>query len=525
MPLSLPASRRIASVGALSGVLALGGALAAPASAASSSACRAAVEAAFPSSDPTVLADQPRVTVRPNGRRRVSSLAVTVRRGTVRVASGSRRAALTRGGNPIALRMTKRLRAGIYAVTTTATVRGCGGKVRTTSRLRLKAPSLPVRAAVRGSARQGRSTVVRMVLRPVAGARPRALRVRLKNARNRTIASTSVSGVLRAPADVALTAPGAVPSGAYRIEIAGRDGGAHRSVVQRIVLRAGAQGADSVTPSRQRAVVDWSNGAYQGREIVGFVLPGIGHGEIVCTPETQWVRVYPTDPRREVSMMNWAYRDWGGGTGKEIREGLHTRHTGPDFSERFARFLPPEKTSTGEFVGLISDRGPFDTVGSGPYAPPISLKVTWTWDFSQPGKERCYAAIDLVAQTDDGQGPAVGSAQVVWRGDAAAAGRDVSVAEIPGVGRLTVVCQAGVDGQRTAVLETGAGGNVITRESTWDGAVPQAVGPIVVRLPNNGQVQVDVDGGARLLISSRWKVNDPDPTQNSCAVAAQGVGP
>lgn len=480
--------------------------------------------ASFPTSDPTALADDPRIRARPASGRRVSSLTVTVRRGTKRVATGSRRAALTRGGNPVALRVTSRLRAGRYVVTTTAKVRGCG-TVRRSATLRLRTPSLPVRVALRGTSREDGRTVVRMLVRPVGGETARGVRIRLRDGDGRTVAQTTVSGALRAPVDVALRASGSLASGTYRVAISGRASGASRSTSQRVVLRSDAVVPPSVTPSRQRAVVDWSGGAHQGREIVGFVLPGIGHGELVCSPETQWIRVYPTDRRREVSMMNWAYRDWGGGTGKEIREGLHTRYTGPDFSERFAAFLPPEKQSTGEFVGLIADRGPFDSVGSGTYAPPISLDVRWTWDFSQPGREKCYAAIELVAQTDDGQGPAVGSAQVVWRGDAAAPGRDVSVAEIPGVGRLTVVCQAGVDGQRTAILETGAGGTVITRESTWDGAVPQAFGPLIVRLPNNGQVQVDVATGAKLLISSRWKVNDPDPTQNSCAVAAQGIAP
>lgn len=519
---SCPGLLRGAGIGVLAGLAGLGVATAPAAAAAASSSCRTAVKAAFPSSDPTALADDPRITLRPTGKRRVSSASVVVRRGKGRVASGSRRTALTAGGNPVDLQLRKRLRAGTYAVTVSATVGGCG-KVKRTLRLRLRTPSLPVRAAVRGSARDGDATIVRVVLRPVAGATTRGVQVRLKDGRNRTVASTTVAGALRAPVDVSLTTTSAVPDGDYRIEIAGRSAGAGRTVSQRVALRSSAEVANTVTPSRQRAVVDWSGGAYGGREIVGFVLPGVGHGEMVCSPTTQWIRVYPTDRRREVSMMNWTYRDWGGGTGKEIREGLHTRYTGPDFSERFANFLPAEKTSTGEFIGLIADRGPFDSVGVGPYAPPISLKVTWTWDFSQAGKERCYAAIDLVAQTDDGQGPAVGSAQVVWRGDAAAAGRDSSVADVPGVGRLNVVCQAGVDGQRTATLETGAGGTVITRESTWDGAVPQAVGPIVVRLPNNGQVQVDVAGGARMLISSRWKANDPDPAQNSCAVAAQVV--
>lgn len=519
---SLPALRRAAGAGILTALVGLGAA--APAAAATTSAtCRAAVAASFPSSDPTVLADDPHVTVRATGKRRVSSASVVVRRGKKRVADGSRRAALTTGGNPVDLRLRQRLRAGTYVVTVSAKVAGCRGAVKRTSRLRLRKPSLPVRAAVRGSVREGGRTVVRVVLRPVAGAVTRGVRVRLRDGRNRTIASTRISGALRTSADVALTAASAVPDGRYRIEIAGRSAGTSRSVTQRVVLRAAAEVANTVTPSRQRAVVDWSGGAYAGREIVGFVLPGVGHGELVCSPSTQWIRVYPTDRRREVSMMNWTYRDWGGGNGKEIREGLHTRWTGPDFSERFANFLPAEKQSTGEFIGLIADRGPFDTVGTGPFAPPISLNVRWTWDFSQAGREKCYAEVNLVAQTDDGRGPAVGSAQVVWRGDAAAAGRDVSVADVPGVGRLAVTCQAGVDGQRTAVLETGAGGKVITRESTWDGAVPQAVGPIVVRLPNNGQVQVDVDGGARLLISSRWKANDPDPAQNFCAVAAQAV--
>ncbi|MBF6620880.1 MAG: hypothetical protein ITG02_11705 [Patulibacter sp.] len=523
MPFSISASRRLAGAGALVAVAALGVAPVPSASAASSSVCRAAVKASFPSSDPTALADNPRVKLRPVGDRRVSSLSVTVRRGKTRVATGTRRSALTRGGNPVSLRVTKRLRAGTYTVTTKAKVRGCKGTVTSTSRPRLKKPSLPVRAAVRGTSRQGSSTMVRMVLRPVADARPRNIRVRLKDSRDRTVATTTVSGTLRSATDVALTATGAVPGGRYEIEISGRASGTSGSTTQRVVLRSDAEVPASATPSRQRAVVDWKDGDHRGREIVGFVLPGIGHGELVCTPETQWVRVYPIDPRREVSMMNWTYRDWGGGNGKEIREALHTRFTGPDFSERFANFLPPEKTSTGEFIGLISDRGPYDSVGTGPYAPPISLNVRWKWDFSKAGQESCYAAIDLVAQTDDGQGPAVGSAQVVWRGDAAAAGRDVAVADVPGVGRLAVVCQAGVDGQRTAILGTPAGGTVIKRESTSDGSVPQAVGPIVVQLPNNGQVQVDVDGGARVLISSRWKINDPDPAQNSCAVAAQVV--
>ena len=42
--------------------------------------------------------------------------------------------------------------------------------------------------------------------------------------------------------------------------------------------------------------------------------------------------------------------------------------------------------------------------------------------------------------------------------------------------------------------------------------------PYVVALPNNGLVELQTPGGVpgRLLLASRWKVNDPDPAQNSC---------
>lgn len=431
---------------------------------------------------------------------------------------------MTGGGNTVSLKLRRRLGRGAYVVTSTARVDGCPGRVQGSGRVRLGTPSLPVRAAVRGSAVEGDATVVRVLVRSVGGQRSRNVRLQLRGASGTVLASARVTGTLTRPVDVSLRASGRLTAGSYRLVVTGRASGTSTRSTQPLVLKGTEDASTGVTPKRQHAVINWSNGKPDGHDVVGFALPGIGHGEMVCTPDTQWVRVYPTDPQREVSMMNWTYRDWKEGSKKELREGLHTRNTGPDFSERFAAFLPAEKRSTGEFIGLISERGPFATVGTGPFAPPVSLRVAWAWDFSTAGSERCYAEIDLIAQTADAAGPAVGSAQVVWRGDAAAPGRDVSTTEVPGVGRLTVVCQAGVGGQRTAVLETGRGGTIITRQSTWDGSVPQAFGPLVVRLPNNGQVQVDVQGGAKILISSRWKVNDPDPAQNSCAVAAQVVG-
>jgi hypothetical protein len=224
-------------------------------------------------------------------------------------------------------------------------------------------------------------------------------------------------------------------------------------------------------------------------------------------------------------MLTWTYRSWDGNSQnaeKALREALHTQFTGRDFNEGFNKFQPAEKQSTGEFTAILSDRGPIGAPFSSSLAAPVGIHITWAWDFRDPNASRCHAQADVVAQTAGSTG--VGSAQVLWRGDAAAAGHDTAVADLPGVGRITLTCQATPSGTRTARLDLPGASTVTTREGSVDTAVPYT-GPLETALPNNGQLQIDTATGARVLIASRWKVNDPDPTQNSCAIAAQSVTP
>jgi hypothetical protein len=44
-----------------------------------------------------------------------------------------------------------------------------------------------------------------------------------------------------------------------------------------------------------------------------------------------------------------------------------------------------------------------------------------------------------------------------------------------------------------------------------------------VQLPNNGMLKFGLFDGASMLVSSRWKVNDPRASENFCRVAAQVV--
>jgi hypothetical protein len=120
--------------------------------------------------------------------------------------------------------------------------------------------------------------------------------------------------------------------------------------------------------------------------------------------------------------------------------------------------------------------------------------------------------------------PLARSVQVIWRGDPNAAGHDVAQAAVPGVGNVMLTCQASPSGVRTLVVDPATeGGTVVKREGGDDSQTDYAGGPLVAQLPNNGQLKLGLFGGASVLVSSRWKVNDPRPGENSCRVAAQVV--
>jgi hypothetical protein len=495
------------------------------ASAASSAACRTALSATLATQDPTALRDAASATVRVR-MGKATSLRVTVTRGGRRIATGSA-SSVSKGTTGVTLRLLRTPAAGNVRIRVTGRVAGCGSVTSTTS-FRLRTASLPVRAALRGTAVVGGRSVVRVLLRTVGTASASGVRVRLLDAAGKRVASARVGGRLRGLTEVALRSSGTLPSGRYSVVVSGRAGSARAtsSATQAITLSRLSADASAATadPARQRGVVDWSGASSEGRDVAGFLLPGIGHGEVVCSPTTQWMRIFPTDLSRETSMLTWTYRSWDGraeNAEKALREALATKGTGRDFNEGFNKFQPAEKQSTGEFTALLSDRGPIGAAFAPSLAPPVGLHVTWAWDFRDPSSARCHVEADVVAQT--AADPGVGSAQIQWRGDAAAAGRDTSVVDLPGVGRITLICQATPSGTRTVRLDLPGASTVTTREGSVDTAVPQAAGPVVAELPNNGQLQIDTAAGARILIASRWKANDPDPTQNSCAVAAQSV--
>gem|GEM_PF-1013850 len=507
-------------------------ALGATPAAAAAATCARTLSVAIPTYDIVAFDAGPEASVRVRGDRTVRDVRVAVRRGSRIVASGRHAGRLRAGRTTLDLRRRAPQRTGELRATATAVVRGCG-RVRVSASRRMIRSSAPVRTASSRVEADGDVATVR--LRAIGRGAARDVRVQLRDARDRPISVAEEVGRLRGSATVRLTLTGLRPRGAVRAILSGRVSGDRvRNARSTVVLRdapadagPGDSGGESPRPSslaHQRATVSWSGGRAAGASDAGFVVPGIGYGEVVCSPDTQWIRVYPADRRREVSMMTWTYKDWGSTPEKALREALQADGTGPDFNEGLNKFTPAEKRATGEFVGLISDRGVVTTAEAEALADPVRFRLRWSWDFSRLGDQRCQVTIDVESTVPDPDRPPTRGAQVLWFGDAAGAAHDLASEPVAGLGVLTLVCRPGERGLRQVTLDTPSGGTITTRQGSVDRQVRQARGPLTTRLPGNGQVQIDVDGGGSVLIASRAKVNDDRPDRNWCAVAAHATG-
>jgi hypothetical protein len=503
------------------------------------------VRVSLSSSDPTLLRDEPRAILSPRAVA-VSAVRVELRRGTRLYASGFLSGRLARGRTAVALTLAagRQVGAGRYRLIAIGRRAGCAGRASAARDWRFGTPSLPVRAAPISTFVRDNEGSLRLILRSVGHRRVRGVRVRLLDAAGATVAQSPRRASFRGEKVVDLPVAGTLPPGSYTLRVSGKSDGAAETELseQPLTLAAGGNGngggnggggpaPDPTQPSpvglvEQRAVVDWSGGESRGRDVAGFVAPGVGYGELVCRPDAQWIRFYPTDLQREVAMMTWTYKDWAENQEKAVREAQYGPFTGPDFREGLNKFGPPEKRSTGEFSGIVSDRGPFGSLGGASLAAPTTFRLTWEWDLTDSRTSRCHVEATFLTENAAGtQAPLARSTSLVWRGDANAAGHDSASVGVPGLGTVSLTCQAGVRGARTLTVDTALGADVTTREGSDDVARGQAFGPIVAQLPNNGMLAIRFSNGATLLASSRWKVNDPDATQNACFVAAQAVVP
>lgn len=499
---------------------------AAPASAADR--CALPLSAKLNSHDPTALLEGSQAWVYVKPGQRVSAARVRVLRGGQVYAKGSITGRLPAGRTTvIKLSRLKAVNRGKYRIVVTARKAGCA-KPRSKARVwSFSAPSLPVKALPYSTRVGDNVNVVRFALRPLRRASVGMVRASLINSNGATVAEDVVPelGADQIVAELPISDP--LSPGSYTVRLVGQEASSEiwRRSDQDVRFVAGGGGAAPVEPTGmqvQKIRVDWNGGKWQGRQIAGFIAPGIGFGEVVCSPDQQWIRFYPSNGGRESAMMTWTEKDWGSFSEVALREAKYATGTGPDFREGFNKFGPTEKWSRGSFQGIISDRGPIEGPGGVKLAPPTTYDLDWEWDFSKPGKSRCSVEAVFRTETDQEDKPLARSAQVVWRGETnATPANNTSKVDFPDLGMVTLTCEAGPTGLRRLDIDSPVGGRVETREGSDVASVEFETGPIKALLPNNGMLFLQLNSGERLLVTSRWKANDPAPEKNWCVVAAQ----
>lgn len=153
---------------------------------------------------------------------------------------------------------------------------------------------------------------------------------------------------------------------------------------------------------KQNIAIAWQNGDYNGRDARAFVAPGIGSGEVRCSPDRQWIRFWPSDLNADTAL--WTVRlqrpssrgDSGDQTESVVRtarRGYDTdpNNSGRDYNESMSVHLNgADPTSTGSFIGQISSAGDHFTPG-GPGPRSTSFQLSWHWNFVD-GSPRCFIA-------------------------------------------------------------------------------------------------------------------------------------
>lgn len=427
---------------------------------------------------------------------------------------------------------------GRVQVIVTGKASGCATQGRYEREWLFAPASLPVIAGRPSAYVEDYGSSMNIVLRTVGGQALSDVTLQLIGPSGAVVTSATYKPSFDRLVVVALPLKAALAPGTYKLRIQGRSAG--RSGVLRRVQPVALRSADGANlpsdpnsaPSDgtgsgitvQHATVDWSGSSWEGREVGGFIVPGLGYGEVVCRPNAQWIRFFSSATGREVAMMNWTKRDWVQWHENALREAVLTPNTGTQFNEGFNKWNPDsEKQSTGTFEGIISDRGPFGSPGGSDMAAPTTLSLAWQWDFTQTGNYRCSVNATFATQVPGESRPLARSTMLNWRGEANAPGRTGTTTIVEGLGRVDVSCEPGVDGVRWVTITGPQGATIIRRENSDETTSTVETGPVAAPLPTNGMLKFDFGSGRTLLMSSRYKFDDPDPTQNFCFIAGQSI--
>jgi hypothetical protein len=334
-------------------------------------------------------------------------------------------------------------------------------------------------------------------------------------------------------------------------------------------IATGAAGAQSTSSLSQKLNVSWQHNHWPGHTRATFAIPGIGAGEVVCKPNTTWIRILPADTAAENSMSTVKFQTKNGIPQTAVKNARVYEYstptstvphgTGPTAYEGFNQYTPIEPASNGSIIGLISKRGALNAPGGAGVAP-TSFQLSWNWTGFGTPAARCNVNATFTTPIL-GRSRSVANGRTVrlpssphpvfslnlnWHGqvEAAAAATRPHSLTIPAIGTLAATCQTGIAGQSYLTLTPARGATPFANVAAYQGEgihnslhtdyytdpTSGRLGPIP--LPVNGMLlatllpnwQAPPSHATQLIVSSLRKTNDPDPRANYCEISAQALG-
>jgi hypothetical protein len=293
----------------------------------------------------------------------------------------------------------------------------------------------------------------------------------------------------------------------------------------------------------KRVTLQWRGGTKNKRRSKTFAIPGIGQMTFTCRPNQTRISLRAGNRDRETQMWLAKYEDksYGravavktvrvfryahanddgrGGTSNPQHEGLNQRG-GRNGVENYAK---------GYAHGVISQRaGRNVATGARAMKPVTTFDLNWYWNgFDHPARYRTCRFDGVFVTTPARIG-------VDWHGEADARDNDLRLVRVPGLGSLELRCEPDRHGRRTvSLIPDDLGTRAYVELVEGEGRVSQHVetrtrltdretgrlGPM--ELPGNGMMRFFFDSGRRttpFVLSSIFKVNDPDPRLNFCETA------
>lgn len=349
-------------------------------------------------------------------------------------------------------------------------------------------------------------------------------------------------------------------------------------VVAGVIMPAtSATAAPKNTVLTQRLVVGWQGKNTSGSKAT-FVIPGIGTGEVVCRANATYIRITATNRNAETQMWSTKFEQKKGKQSSAVKNARIYRYanfddtgkggTGKSAREGFNQLSKIENSSSGHMYGVISQRPGRNTAAAKMKKPATtSFTLSWNWNGFRKAQSKRSCVVSAVFTTKvatkskvasravnttktvrkvlGGKAYRVGTRATMsskgtslattggvnWHGEADAAAVASQTFQLPGIGRMQLVCSPATDESSLRFMPSSDNVSVWVEASEGEGFenidygsyYGQASDFPEIELPRNGMIRAFISKGnsrkAEIILSSYRKTNGKTPQSNLCETA------